>query len=65
MNYSETLEFIYNRLPLFQMVGSAAYKEGIDGMIEFDNHIGNPHKAFKCIHVGGTNGKGSVSHTIA
>lgn len=65
MNYSETLEYIYNRLPLFQMVGSSAYKEGIDGMIEFDNHIGNPHRSFKCIHVGGTNGKGSVSHTIA
>lgn len=52
-------------MPLFQMVGSAAYKEGIDGMIAFDNRLGNPHRSFKTIHVAGTNGKGSVSHTIA
>ena len=65
MNYAETLEFIYNRLPLFQMVGSSAYKVGLDSMIAFDNRLGNPHKSFKCIHVGGTNGKGSSSHTLA
>lgn len=65
MDYQETLQYIYNRLPLFQMVGSSAYKEGIDSMIAFDDYLGNPHKSFKTIHVGGTNGKGSVSHTLA
>ena len=65
MNYSETLNFIYNRMPLFQMVGSAAYKEGLDGMMAFDERLGHPHKSFRTIHVAGTNGKGSCSHTIA
>lgn len=65
MNYSETLNYIYDRMPLFQMVGSAAYKEGIDGMLAFDERLGHPHRCFKTIHVAGTNGKGSVSHTIA
>lgn len=65
MNYSETLDFIYNRLPLFQMVGSSAYKVGLDSMMAFDERLGFPHHSFKTIHVGGTNGKGSSSHTIA
>lgn len=65
MNYAETVEYIYNRMPLFQMVGKSGYKEGLDSMIALDNKLGNPHKKFKCIHIGGTNGKGSCSHTIA
>lgn len=65
MTYSETLQFIYNRLPLFQVVGSSAYKVGLDSMEKFDARLGNPHHSFKTIHIGGTNGKGSVSHSIA
>ena len=65
MTYKETTDYIFNRLPLFQMVGSSAYKIGLDSMKAFDDRLGNPHKEFKCIHVGGTNGKGSCSHTIA
>ncbi|MBR4971043.1 MAG: bifunctional folylpolyglutamate synthase/dihydrofolate synthase, partial [Paludibacteraceae bacterium] len=65
MTYEETLQFIYNRLPLFQVVGSSAYKVGLESMEKFDERLGHPHQAFKTIHVGGTNGKGSVSHTIA
>ena len=65
MDYSETLNYIYSRLPLFQIVGSSAYKEGINSMLAFDDYLNNPHKEFKTIHIGGTNGKGSTSHTIA
>lgn len=65
MNYQETIQYIYNRMPLFQMVGKAAYKEGLESMVAFDEKLGNPHRSFRCIHVGGTNGKGSTSHTVA
>lgn len=47
------------------MVGKAAYKEGLESMVAFDEKLGNPHRSFRCIHVGGTNGKGSTSHTVA
>ena len=65
MNYSETLNYIYERLPLFQIVGDSAYKPGIESMQAFDDYLGNPHHSFPTIHIGGTNGKGSVAHTIA
>lgn len=52
-------------MPLFQIVGSAGYKEGLDGMMAFDRYLEHPHQSFKTIHVAGTNGKGSVSHTLA
>ncbi len=65
MNYADTLTYIYNRMPMFQMVGKSAYKEGLESMQAFDDRLGNPHRLFKCIHVGGTNGKGSTSHTLA
>ncbi len=63
--YQETIEYMYARIPLFQMVGSAAYKEGLESMMDFDERLGHPHRSFRCVHVGGTNGKGSTSHTIA
>jgi dihydrofolate synthase/folylpolyglutamate synthase len=50
---------------MFQNVGNAAYKEGLQTSIILDNHFGNPHTKYKTIHIGGTNGKGSCSHTIA
>lgn len=65
MNYKETIDYIYNRMPLFQVVGSAGYKEGLDGMRAFDDLLGHPHQSFRTIHVAGTNGKGSTSHTLA
>lgn len=65
MNYSETLQYIYRRLPLFQIVGSSAYKTGIESMRAFDDRLGNPHRSFSTIHIGGTNGKGSTAHTLA
>ncbi|HYW95189.1 MAG TPA: folylpolyglutamate synthase/dihydrofolate synthase family protein, partial [Bacteroidales bacterium] len=65
MNYRETLEFLYNSLPMFQRTGAAAYKANLDNTHALDDYFGHPHRKFRCIHIAGTNGKGSVSHTLA
>lgn len=65
MNYLETLDYLYNSTPLFQHVGKAAYKEGLSNTHLLDAHLGHPHRKFQTIHVAGTNGKGSCSHTLA
>lgn len=65
MTYEDTVTYLYNCAPPFQQVGGAAYKEGLSTTIALDNHLGNPHRKFRTIHVAGTNGKGSTSHTIA
>lgn len=65
MNYAESLDFLYNRLPMFQRIGGAAYKAGLDTSLNLSALFGNPHKSFKSIHVAGTNGKGSTSHLLA
>ena len=65
MTYDETVTYLFNCAPPFQQVGGAAYKEGLSTTITLDNHLGNPHKKFRTIHVAGTNGKGSTSHTLA
>ena len=65
MTYDETVTYLFNCAPPFQQVGGAAYKEGLSTTIELDNHLGNPHRKFRTIHVAGTNGKGSTSHTLA
>lgn len=65
MNYKETLEYLYNSTPLFQNIGKDAYKEGLENTLLFDEHLNHPHRKFKTIHIAGTNGKGSCSHTLA
>ena len=65
MTYEETTQYLFNSAPLFQHVGKDAYKEGLDNTHQLDAHFGHPHRKFKTIHVGGTNGKGSCSHTLA
>lgn len=65
MDYSATLEFLFSRLPMFQRIGPAAYKDNLDNTVLLDDFYGNPHRKFKTIHVAGTNGKGSVSHMLA
>lgn len=65
MTYKEALDFLYTQLPVFQRVGADAYKPGLETSFSLAEAFGNPHKAFKSVHVAGTNGKGSVSHTIA
>ena len=65
MNYKETVEYLYHSAPLFQHIGAGAYKEGLTTTELLDEHFGHPHRLFKTIHVAGTNGKGSCSHTLA
>lgn len=65
MDYSDTLEYLFSRLPMFQRIGPAAYKDNLDNTILLDDLYGNPHRKFKSIHVAGTNGKGSVAHMLA
>ena len=65
MTYAETVEYLYNSTPVFEKIGAGAYKEGLSNTHALDAHLGHPHRHFKTIHVAGTNGKGSVSHSIA
>ena len=65
MNYPETLEYLFSRLPMFSRIGAAAFKKDLTNTITLCEHLGNPHQQFKSIHIAGTNGKGSVSHMLA
>lgn len=65
MNYSQAVQYLFDSAPLFQNIGAAAYKEGLDNTLALDAYFSHPHRNYRTIHVGGTNGKGSVSHTLA
>ena len=65
MTYEETIQYLYNSVPMFQNVGVAGYKEGLQNTLALDEHFNHPHRSFRAVHVAGTNGKGSCSHTIA
>lgn len=65
MNYSETLVFLMERLPMFSRIGAAAYKPSLSNTLTLCEALGNPERSFRTIHVAGTNGKGSVSHMLA
>ncbi len=65
MDYDKTLEWLYAQLPMFSRTGAAAYKPGLQTSLDLDSYFGHPHRKFKSIHVGGTNGKGSTSHMLA
>lgn len=65
MDYQETVQYLYNQLPVYQHVGGSAYKEGLDNSLALDKYFGHPHTKYKTIHVAGTNGKGSTSHLLA
>jgi len=65
MNYNQAVQYLFDSAPLFQNIGAAAYKEGLGGTLVLDEYFGHPHRNFRTIHVGGTNGKGSVCHTLA
>ncbi len=64
-DYKETLDFLFNQLPMYQRVGKAAYKADLFTTQKLDDYFNHPHRSYKTIHVAGTNGKGSVSHCIA
>lgn len=65
MTYEETVKYLFHVTPVFEKTGASAYKEGLSNTHALDEHFGHPHRQFKTIHVAGTNGKGSCSHTLA
>lgn len=65
MTYEEAIHYLYTAAPLFQNVGQHAYKPGLSTTQTLDAHFGHPHRAYATIHVAGTNGKGSVCHSLA
>jgi dihydrofolate synthase/folylpolyglutamate synthase len=65
MNYQQTLDYLFSQLPMFQRIGTAAYKANLDNTIAICRLLDNPENKFKSVHVAGTNGKGSTSHILA
>jgi len=65
MNYQQTLEYLFTRLPMFSRIGAAAYKADLGNTIRLCESLGNPQHKFKAVHIAGTNGKGSTSHMLA
>lgn len=65
MNYNDTVDWLFEKLPMFQRVGSSAYKKDLSNISTLVNHLGNPQNQYRSVHVAGTNGKGSTSHMIA
>src|SRR5215204_673506 len=65
MNYQQTIDYLFTRLPMFSRLGANAIKIDITNTVQLCESLGNPHKKFKSLHIAGTNGKGSVSHMLA
>lgn len=65
MTYKETINWLFNQLPMFQNIGASAYKNDLSNILLLSEHLNHPERNFKTIHVAGTNGKGSTSSMIA
>ena len=65
MTYQETIDYLFSQTANYERQGAAGYKEGLGNSIALDEHFGHLHENFRSIHIGGTNGKGSVCHTLA
>lgn len=65
MTYKETVKYLFSQLPMFEKQGATGFREGLANTLALDEHLGHPHRHYATIHVAGTNGKGSVSHSIA
>ena len=65
MDYSQTIDFLFNRLPMFSRLGAMAYKSDLTNILILSKLLENPEKKFKSVHIAGTNGKGSTSHMLA
>ena len=63
--YSETLDWLLERLPMYQRQGASAYRPGLESITQMAAYLGHPQQQFPCVHIAGTNGKGSTSHMIA
>lgn len=65
MNYEQTIDYLFTKLPMFSRIGAAAFKKDLTNTLALCEFLGDPHKKFKSIHIAGTNGKGSTSHMLA
>lgn len=65
MDYPQTVEYLFSKLPMYSRIGAAAYRNDLDNTIRLSAFLGNPEQKFKSVHVAGTNGKGSTSHMLA
>jgi dihydrofolate synthase / folylpolyglutamate synthase len=65
MTYCQTIDYLFTKLPMFSRIGSTAFKKDLTNIKLLCDHLGNPERQFKSIHIGGTNGKGSTSHMLA
>ncbi|MGV8995025.1 MAG: bifunctional folylpolyglutamate synthase/dihydrofolate synthase [Flavobacterium sp.] len=64
MNYKETAEWMFEKLPMYQQQGKTAYRKDLTNTLLLAKHLGNPENDLKFIHIAGTNGKGSTAHTL-
>ncbi|MFV0303878.1 MAG: bifunctional folylpolyglutamate synthase/dihydrofolate synthase [Moheibacter sp.] len=65
MNYTQTVDWLYSKLPMFQQTGASAYKKDLTNILKLTSHLENPQNKYPTIHIAGTNGKGSSSHMLA
>ncbi|MDX2002207.1 MAG: folylpolyglutamate synthase/dihydrofolate synthase family protein [Chitinophagales bacterium] len=65
MTYQETVKYLFDRLPMYQRIGAAAFKKDLTNTLALSAINGDPHRRYPTIHIAGTNGKGSVSHILA
>jgi len=65
MNYAETVDYLFTRLPMYSRIGAAAYRHDLDNTWRLTDFVGNPERRFRSVHIAGTNGKGSTSHMLA
>lgn len=65
MNYQETIQYLFSQLPMFQRVGTKAFKKDLGNIVALCQHLNQPQKLFKSVHIAGTNGKGSTAHILA
>jgi dihydrofolate synthase/folylpolyglutamate synthase len=65
MDYPQTLQYLFGKLPMYSRIGAAAYRNDLDNTIRLSAFLGNPEQKFRSVHVAGTNGKGSTSHMLA
>jgi dihydrofolate synthase/folylpolyglutamate synthase len=63
--YQQTLDYLYEKLPMFSRVGKPALKNDLSNTLKLCEALGNPQNKFKSIHLAGTNGKGSTSHMLS
>lgn len=65
MDYQATLSWMFNKLPMYQRIGGAAYKADLNNTLQLAELLNQPQRQFKAVHIAGTNGKGSVAHLLA